>query len=1023
MGFNHPREDNVRSRSSSSSSSRQQRTIQETESLSLHENESSTASTPDNGKHEAMHNNTTTPRDDDDAAFSSTLILPLTDPPATESDHDHDLDSPSSEDMATIGVSNVSSKIVNHGSNSSASTSLLLSDLFSDPSAAQQQQQSPPLLPQQQPVVVSSQRIDNGGVVVVVTTPPASPGNPKRTVTIQLEPSATTTNATTTTLNAISNTTAEEQQILRSLSAMDMEEVSCLLREQDADLLERQQIKLANDATPLLHPRKQATAVSLLPDLPSLPPPAAAAPTGHTETMSVNTMSEWETAAAPPAPPASQQQDPRTTNEPVALLMTPETPNKKKTIRRKSSRLRRENSHLDSATSSTDGSTHPLTTKGASQQQSDFSATPRLTGASSHEEQQHHHHHHLIHDEPLSGQVYQQQDTATTVALISEEAHGGVTTASSSHATTTTTNEPLTAESSSLPQRGDMDGGTTSHNHHHHHDISRKLSAIHRTDSMDRRLCEAAQFAEAVGDATVADELQILDEEDQSDDDDDDDDDDETQTIVVENLPAMLIHAAAEGSSSVAAVAQGDESIKQPLQHNAAEAANLNFSFEVLDDASVATTKSSKNNNNSDSIMEPITTTVSEPCPPFPSAASTLFRGRARFNNKIRLTTKRGFLDQLPTGQSSGQSDYVYKGLGANPPEIVKRGIQRGNYAQLHRKAWLEVSDKYHRYGKNLRFYYRHWEKILGCPFNMFFDWLDSKGEAAGQPLPEIEECPRAVLDSDTVLYITDPEVTEQYALAFVPDENGRGRVVDPIDGSPISTGPDGWIFVLRDNHFYGAQKVTSVSAGHRSKQRFHHSSFFGGKAVAAAGIFITDENGFLTRLYPHSGHYRPREAHMQRVLFFLHHVGVDLRSFDMDMQQILHVSREEVSTNNNNKSAKAPPPATEEKKAAEVDEKNCGQDENQPNTENNNNNINNSNNGDKQDDGAVAVQPPPPEKKPEKKKKVESLCLMPAVLAACFLAHKARFIGGEIFEQIHKIRRANARTVSEALDYIDETD
>jgi hypothetical protein len=111
------------------------------------------------------------------------------------------------------------------------------------------------------------------------------------------------------------------------------------------------------------------------------------------------------------------------------------------------------------------------------------------------------------------------------------------------------------------------------------------------------------------------------------------------------------------------------------------------------------------------------------------------------------------------------------------------------------------------------------------------------------------------------------------------------------VDGDPVQTGPDGWIFVLRDNELYAAQKVTSVS-GH-SKQRFHHSSFFGGKAVAAAGIFITDENGVLTRLYPHSGHYRPGEAHMQRVLFFLYHKGVDLRTFEMDTQQILHVARD----------------------------------------------------------------------------------------------------------------------------------
>lgn len=319
-------------------------------------------------------------------------------------------------------------------------------------------------------------------------------------------------------------------------------------------------------------------------------------------------------------------------------------------------------------------------------------------------------------------------------------------------------------------------------------------------------------------------------------------------------------------------------------------------------------------------------------------------------------SSKRIFLDMLP--EQNGGEAYVYKGIQCNPPEIVKRGITRGNYAQLHRKAWLEVSDKYHRYGKNLRLYYRHWE-ALGCPTNMFFDWLDSKGEAAGQPLPELAECPRSILDADTVLYISDPEVSGGYAISFTRDENGRGKATD-VDGDPVLTGPDGWIFVLRDGIIYGAEKVTSVSG--QSKQRFHHSSFFGGKAVAAAGIFITGDDGVLTRLYPHSGHYRPGEADMQRVLFYLYNEGVDLRTFDMDMQQINHVARDNGPKQKKYKFDKS--------------------------------------------DGDKA----------EKKKKVESLQLVPAVLAACFLAHKARFIGAGIFRQVHKIRKANVASVKEAV-------
>ena len=337
-----------------------------------------------------------------------------------------------------------------------------------------------------------------------------------------------------------------------------------------------------------------------------------------------------------------------------------------------------------------------------------------------------------------------------------------------------------------------------------------------------------------------------------------------------------------------------------------------------------------------------------------------------------RAGTESLFLDRLSDGLDT--TDFEYKGICANPPAITERGIQRGNYARLHRKAWLEVSDKYHRYGKNLRLYYRYWER-LGFPTNQFFDWLDSKGEAAGQPLPNMEECPRSVLDADTVLYITNPEVTERYALNIVCNEEGKGQIID-VDGDPVQTGSEGWIFVLRDNAMYGAKKVTSLS-GH-SKQRFHHSSFFGGKAVASAGIIITDADGYVTRLYPHSGHYRPSEAHMQRMLFFLHRKGVALGTFEMDTQQFRHVARD---------------------KEVKHKEKDGGSGEKSGKS-----------NDKKQG-----------EKVEKKARKVDNLHLEKAVHVACFLNHKATFAGEGIFDRIHKIRRADVTSVTEALESVDD--
>jgi hypothetical protein len=189
--------------------------------------------------------------------------------------------------------------------------------------------------------------------------------------------------------------------------------------------------------------------------------------------------------------------------------------------------------------------------------------------------------------------------------------------------------------------------------------------------------------------------------------------------------------------------------------------------------------------------------------------------------------------------------------------------------------------------------------------------------------------------------------------------------------GSVVDTGPEGWIFVLRDGGMYAAPKVTQRKD--EVKKRFHHSSFFGGKAVEAAGIIITNHEGRLLRLYPHSGHYRPGEAHLQRTLLFLKKRGLKLRRFDVDLQQIFHVARKEV-----------------------------------PNASGVSFGAGGGNGGRKKDGG------------PKKAKKTDSLHLRTAAYVASFLAHKALFIGEGIFSQIHKIRTTGARNVKDALIRID---
>mmetsp|Transcript_30285 Transcript_30285/g.33596 ORF Transcript_30285/g.33596 Transcript_30285/m.33596 type:complete len:112 (-) Transcript_30285:276-611(-) len=96
----------------------------------------------------------------------------------------------------------------------------------------------------------------------------------------------------------------------------------------------------------------------------------------------------------------------------------------------------------------------------------------------------------------------------------------------------------------------------------------------------------------------------------------------------------------------------------------------------------------------------------------------------------------------------------------------------------------------------------------------------------------------------------------------------------------------------------------------------------------------------------------------MQRMLFHLHDKGVDLRTFEVDIQQILHVTRD-----------------------GKKKETSCSD---------------------------------------KKKKKIQSLHLKPALYLARFLAHKARLIGWGIFDQIHMRRKSSATCVTEALQICD---
>jgi len=168
-------------------------------------------------------------------------------------------------------------------------------------------------------------------------------------------------------------------------------------------------------------------------------------------------------------------------------------------------------------------------------------------------------------------------------------------------------------------------------------------------------------------------------------------------------------------------------------------------------------------------------------------------------------------------------------------------------------------------------FSFEAWD-LLGEPMGDFWRWLDESDY-------ELEVCPRALLERDTVHYCASQAEADGYALRIAPPESEKADATlrHADTGAPLDTGPNGWIFVLKGGVLYAAPKRTDPP-------RFHHSSFFAGRCVQVAGILVTDQErtGRLRKLFPHSGHYRPGDRHIQYILRFLQSACLDIASIEV---------------------------------------------------------------------------------------------------------------------------------------------
>lgn len=99
--------------------------------------------------------------------------------------------------------------------------------------------------------------------------------------------------------------------------------------------------------------------------------------------------------------------------------------------------------------------------------------------------------------------------------------------------------------------------------------------------------------------------------------------------------------------------------------------------------------------------------------------------------HKSRSTRQVSFA-YIPPNIISSTEDFLMKAFRERSvgamypmPDSIGVSFNARNTSMLDRRAWLEVEDPKHRYAKNLRYYYKDWDR-RGQPGYCFWDWLDS---------------------------------------------------------------------------------------------------------------------------------------------------------------------------------------------------------------------------------------------------------------------------------------------------------
>ena len=178
----------------------------------------------------------------------------------------------------------------------------------------------------------------------------------------------------------------------------------------------------------------------------------------------------------------------------------------------------------------------------------------------------------------------------------------------------------------------------------------------------------------------------------------------------------------------------------------------------------------------------------------------------------------------------------------------------------LSEEYWKEFFDKWNRHPKILDKIFNEWKVYGHYETKDFWEYL--------KEIEESGKVPELTNPDDRVIYLSEKERMKYKCSMQMSRDDQNVNIVTP-NGEKLKDGL--YITVLGpDCNLYVAEKVPG---------KFQHASFFSGKSVISAGLFLV-KDGHIQNFISHSGHYKPEKLEMFKMLHFFEENQVDISKF-----------------------------------------------------------------------------------------------------------------------------------------------